>query len=289
MERLELNENEIIEALVRSGYLLESEISKYLSNNRFFIETNIVLKDEFTGKTREIDLVAEYFNRDHKKNYMKCSSKINFVFEIKNNISPLVLLTEFEFSPRVTDWGGIKEFVTIPEGINYNSSDTFYEKITRTNNTRSKIFTQYCSFQGKKNKNEIMAYHPDNLYEGLKKVTQYCEDQVRLDDEYDEIGYVAEKTEGYFRHHIYLPILLIADDLFECEMTDDRSPILKKVERSLLIFNYHYNNEPKMAFVYVVTKKGFPEFIESMIQVQNEVEDEMIQLRSKSKIEQDGK
>jgi len=41
----DFDEKEIIAALERSGYLLESEISKKLSDAGFFIETNQAIKD----------------------------------------------------------------------------------------------------------------------------------------------------------------------------------------------------------------------------------------------------
>jgi len=43
MERLEFNEKELLDALERSGYLLESEISKLLNEFGFITENNQVL------------------------------------------------------------------------------------------------------------------------------------------------------------------------------------------------------------------------------------------------------
>ena len=40
---------------------------------------------------------------------------------------------------------------------------------------------------------------------------------------------------------------------------------LIKVESSILVYKYHFNKEPKMAYVFVVTKKGFPEFMKKNI------------------------
>ncbi len=60
MEELKPDNDEMIDAIKRSGYLLESLISKYLSQSGFFVESNQVIVDPYTGKSREIDLVAEY-------------------------------------------------------------------------------------------------------------------------------------------------------------------------------------------------------------------------------------
>ena len=52
-----ITEEEMLAALSRSGYLLESEVSAALTNLGFFIETNQVIQDPETGKSREIDLL----------------------------------------------------------------------------------------------------------------------------------------------------------------------------------------------------------------------------------------
>src|SRR5436190_2036650 len=177
MDILELNENEMLEALSRSGYLLESQISQILSKAGFFIETNQVIKDPLTNKNREIDLIAEYYQHKEERMDMKCCSKIHFVFEIKNNSAPIVLLTNFEYSPNVEDWNGLKERLTIPKGFEYDTSDAYYQQIIHTD--KYPRYTQYCSFQRKKGNEELMALHPDNIYEGLSKITQYCEEMIK--------------------------------------------------------------------------------------------------------------
>jgi hypothetical protein len=50
--------NDLIEAIKRSGYLLESEIASILARSNFFIESNQVIEDPVTGKSREIDLIG---------------------------------------------------------------------------------------------------------------------------------------------------------------------------------------------------------------------------------------
>ena len=168
----DLEKNEMIESLKRSGYLLESQISKILSQNSFFVESNQVIKDPITGKSREIDLIAEYHDFDREVS-TKCRAKIKYVFEIKKNDAPIVLMTQFEHSPNIEDWYGLKEYLTIPENISYNTSEVFWEELVQQK--RGSIFTQYCSFQKKKGNDELMALHPDNIHNGLSKIVQHCE------------------------------------------------------------------------------------------------------------------
>ncbi|UJS23573.1 hypothetical protein [Thiothrix winogradskyi] len=119
---MNITTDEMYEALSRSGYLLESEVAKKLSEWGFFVETSLVIEDPFSGKSREIDIVAEYYNWDASKSQFHTCAKIEFVFEVKNNIYPLVLLNEFNFNPRVDDYLGLKEATTIPKNVKYNLS-----------------------------------------------------------------------------------------------------------------------------------------------------------------------
>lgn len=274
MNDKEFDNDEIIEALQRSGYLLESEISKFLSQASFFVESNQVILDPITGKNREIDLIAEYYDWDKPIGKSKCCAKIRFVFEIKNNNTPFVLLTEYQFTPTIEDWVGLKEKITIPKGIQYDSFESYYKELIHSN--KFSVFTQYCSFQRKKEKSkELMAIHPDNVASGLDKIVQYCE--VKFEERE-----TIENPDGYFRHFINIPILLIADNLFELQLTENNQPILTKVDSSILISNYHdENREPTMAFVFVVTKKGLESFIQYMLELEKKIQTELELIRIK--------
>lgn len=105
-----------------------------LAKAGFFIKSNQVIEDPITRKSREIDLTAEYYHGYDKESadYKVCS-KIKFVFEIKNNIYPLVLMTKFEFSPNIEIWESLKEIQTTPEGIDWSSSEGFYDKLLDNN------------------------------------------------------------------------------------------------------------------------------------------------------------
>lgn len=274
MNNNEFDKDEMLEALQRSGYLLESEISKFLSQASFFVESNQVILDPITGKNREIDLIAEYYDWDKPIGKSKCCAKIRFIFEIKNNNTPFVLLTEYQHSPTLEDWVGLKETITIPEGLQYDSWKSYYSELI--DSEHFSIFTQYCSFQRKKEKSkELMAIHPDNVASGLDKIAQYCE--VKLEERE-----TIENTDGYFRHFINIPILLIADDLFELKLMENNKPNLTKVDSSILIYNYHdVAHEPTMAFVFVVTKKGFENFIQYMLELEKKIQTDLEQIRIK--------
>jgi len=198
---------------------------------------------------------------------MACA-KVKFVFEIKNNIYPLVLMTRFEFSPNLEIWESVKEIETLPSGTS-TSTDGYYEKLLSNN---ERIFTQYCSFEIKKSgakKEELFASHPEQAHTGLSKITQYCEEAI-------ESWEGREDDEKYYRKFLYMPVLLINDDLFEMEVEVGKEPILHKVDESILLFNYHYKSIPRLATVWVVTRSGFDHFIKNIVSMERQLEHEMV-------------
>lgn len=267
MDKIDFNEDEIIDALNRSGYLFESEIAKTLNEEGFFVETNSVIKDPITGKSREIDLIAEYYipNTDYQTN--ECFSSAKYVIEIKNNSAPIVLLTELEHNPNIEDWDAIKEYISIPPDMEYYVSKYWDRFILEK---KFSAFTQYCSFQKKNKNDELMALHPDNIYSGILKIAQYCEEKVSISHEPD----------NYLRSRLYVPILLISDDLYELKY-QNLKPKLSKSNCSLLLYNYHHNDRRSMAFVFVVTKKGLMELLDFLKKTEREVFEDMTLKRKK--------
>ncbi len=61
MQNQEYSKEEMLEAINRSGYLLESEIASTLAQKGYFTESNSIIIDVATGKGRELDLIAEYY------------------------------------------------------------------------------------------------------------------------------------------------------------------------------------------------------------------------------------
>jgi len=255
-----MTEQEILEAISKSGYLFESEIVKFLSERDFFVESNVVFKDPLTLKSREIDIVAETFNTYQTG----ISAKIRYFFELKNNNFPLVLMTELQFNPNTPEQI-IKEIITVPTNAKYDSLEGYWKLLQYHN---LPLFTQYCSFT-KKNNNQIMASHPDELYSSLNKLCWYCEDEF-----IKSVELFNEMSQSYFRHWLYLPILLINDDLYELTVEDNKS-ILKKVLYSKILYNFYYDDVPTSTIVYVVTKNHLKDFLQDMNKLELDIAEKM--------------
>jgi hypothetical protein len=269
---------EMLGAISRSGYLLESQISELLTSMKFFVETNQSIQDPSTGKSREIDLLAEYY--EYQENNNGVLAKIKFVFEAKNNPYPMVMITELKPTPNIEPWEAFREVITETENSKRLSiDDRFFGKLNGYD--VGGIFTQYCSFKRKKdsgNNSELMAWHPDEFHEALMKIVQYCDDQVESWE---------DRTVGkWFRDILYLPVLVLGGSLYELTFDKKGKHRLKKVETSKLWYNYHWKDEYKSVLIWVVTQKGLSKFITNMIKVEREIEQEMITIIAKHKSSQ---
>lgn len=176
---LESIESMMSDALLRSGYVMESRIVHSLVQNGFFIEPNQRIIDPTTGKSREIDLVAELWDSVHERPPLdtKVCVSVRFVCEAKNNPHPVVLLTELPFSPNLETWDSLHEGRT--GFFRHEPIDpSFFDFLT----DGQKPYTQYCSFKPKKNgkDSDWLAWHPDDFHDDLEKIISYCRQEAKL-------------------------------------------------------------------------------------------------------------
>lgn len=252
------------EALIRSGYLMESRIVTSLAKAGYFIEPNQKIADLKTGKSREIDLIAELWDYAPEifRKY-KLSVSARFVCEAKNNPNPVVLLTKLPFSPNIEVWEAIKEGRT---GLFRNDySDPSFQDLLLDERP---IFTQYCSFKPKKagDKSEWVAWHPDDFNEDLEKIIYYCD---------EEIGFVNDMSDEYNRLHIYLPVVILGGDLYLSE-PGARSINLKKVDAGFYMHFGIKNDVHFLALVAFVTEKYLLKFFEKTNDIAQQLEQQAI-------------
>ena len=88
--------NKMQAALIRSGSVMEFRIVSMLADSGFFVQPNQTVADPKTGKTREIDFIAEEYDPDELEAVIKqrVSVLVRFVCEAKNDASSVVVLTK---------------------------------------------------------------------------------------------------------------------------------------------------------------------------------------------------
>jgi hypothetical protein len=84
-------QEDIMQALVDSGYLMEQEVASRFEAIGYHVQTNRAFEDEDEGKSREMDVSA--FRRVHFDEENKIVIDIEFIVECKNSTNPFAFIT----------------------------------------------------------------------------------------------------------------------------------------------------------------------------------------------------
>ena len=236
--------NRVLECLERSGYLLESKLVRALTDHGYFVEPNQVVRDPRTGKSREIDLVAEYYG-DYIPEHQYLCVKTIFVVEIINNKFPLVLLTQRPSSPNEDSESHVK-FICTPE------PNAFYQKLDvygKRGPERDSLFSQYCTITPKKGEaKELMASHSDDLYSSLQKLAEYTEGEVASWDTIED-----RSKDDFWRLFFWHPMLVVGGQLIVARTNEAGATNLEETISGFLEFNWHAGEERRTTVIEVIT------------------------------------
>ena len=262
--------DEIRECLNRSGYLLESRLVRALTDLHYFVEPNQVVLDARTGKSREIDLVAEYFGyTPERKNVC---ARTHFVIEALNNKFPFVLTTQRPNSPGA-NIDGYVQYICTPDPNPFIAAIDVLEKKSPS---WENLYSQYCVLSKKNHGGEFMASHPDDVYGSLVKLSEFIENamsQWNLPD--------SPKNDNYWRLFFWHPMLVLTGQLVSVHLSNDGSPTLKETSFGQIEFNWHADGQPKTTVIDVVTEDFFLKRLETIVKEDDEIEGEMHSMRQK--------
>jgi hypothetical protein len=273
MRNDQISTDELLECLGRSGYLLESRIVRELDSQGYFVEPNQMLRDPRTGKSREIDLVAEHYGyvREHRR----LCVKTHFVAEVVNNRLPVVLLTQRPSSPNA-DFESYVKFGTTPDPAPFYKELNVYEDRSPPNEA---LFAQYCALTTKKGEpRELMASHPDDLYSSLQKLSEYVEQEL---ESFQSWG--AETQTDIWRVFFWHPMLVVGGQLFAVSVNDSGDPKVDEVNSAFLEFNWHQGEDRKTTVIEVVQIAALYERMGNIVAWDSALEVKLHALRSSSK------
>lgn len=104
------SEEEIIDAIKASGYLMEQEVATTLEGLGLHVETNRAFKDLEEGKSREMDVWA--IHRVHHDEGRKIAVFAEIICECKNSTNPFAFLTRVK---NAADNNQIPEEILFPK------------------------------------------------------------------------------------------------------------------------------------------------------------------------------
>jgi hypothetical protein len=275
-----ISTDQIQDALLRSGYLLESRLETVLGESKFYVEANTAYLDPETSKTRELDLYAT-------KAYMVDSYENGFIFSVLlieaiNNPQPIAFITK-ESQTRFLHHEDIKLAglpVKIPSkngGNGWIFLPDFLEMNEYHHCCEGQISTQFCSFTQKKNQKgqkNWMAFHDEihfNAFQVLSSATEYFEDT--------HYRSWSRGTRETINIEFYYPIVVLQGELIEIQPSHEAISIEPsdhiQYRRTSIIGRREINYE-----FDVVTEEYFPELIGT---IKSEMEQSVQRLSKKSK------
>lgn len=254
--------NEIRECLERSGYLLESRLVRSLTDSGYFVEPNQVLRDPRTGKSREIDLIAELYRYDPTRKGIHVWT--TFVIEALSNKFPFVLLTPRPYTPGA-DFESYLTFSFTPDPNPFmDELDVYEAKKANWDN----LFSQYCVLTQKKgDRKEFMASHPDDLYGSLLKLAEYVENDFS-----EWRASLASAKDKYWRLKFWHPVLVLSGQLVTVTLGKDGQPLLQESEIGRLEFNWHAGDERRTTIIEVVAEQFFLKRLNAVAAKDEEIE-----------------
>jgi len=250
--------DEAKDALLRSGYLLESRLESVLSKKGYYVEANEAYPDPETGKSRELDLYAISAHHAGPEEY-------DFIFhvllvECVNNPQPIVFLTKdplvgFLHDQEVKMAGLPVKFPDKKRREAWESLADFLDMSKYHHYCKGRVATQFCSFLKKRNSHEWMATHDDEHFDSLRKLCDVTEHAINKNFRNWTIS-AKERINIEF----FYPILVLQGDLLESR-GDGKSLKLLKAEHVQFRRSTIAGKEERTFQIDVVTEKQFPKFL----------------------------
>lgn len=250
--------DEAKDALLRSGYLLETRLEAVLAKRGYYVKANEAYPDPDTGKARELDLYAISAHRAGPDEY-------DFVWDVLlieciNNLQPMVFLTK---RPQVgflhhydVKMAGLP--VKIPDKKRRDAWDSladFLDMSKYHHYCAGRVATQFCSFLKKKNLPEWMATHDEEHFDALRKLSAVTEHSANMHFTSWKIG-PNERINIEF----YYPVVVLQGDLFEAQ-ADKKLLKLLKTEHVQFRRSTITGKEGQTFQIDVVTEKHFPKYL----------------------------
>lgn len=213
-QREKITPAEMKDALIRSGYLLESRVESQVREQWGYVETNATYPDPETGKSREFDLFAI-------SGHGCGPDEEDFLFgvlfiECVNNPQPLAILTK---EPIVSELHRDDAKISgLPVKVLHREARTGWRRLADFldldnfhHYCKGRVGTQYCSFSRKKNEDEWMALHEGSHFESFRKLCDVTEHYI--DRHYKE--WVFDGTKEHVNLQMYYPVIIVQGDLVE--------------------------------------------------------------------------
>jgi len=250
------------ESIQRSGYLIEQRVEPIIRQSFGYVQTNPIYKDPDTSKSCELDISALSASiLDENKH--SCIFPM-LLCECENNSQPVVFFTTESFIPYLLR--GDLKVSGIPVKFwdsNENRYTDFADFIGMEefhHYCETKIATQYCTFQKKKDKSGWISLHSEEQHDTINKLIKAVDYEIA--DDFSN-RYLPNKIQKECVNiQIYYPLIILQRDLYSARLHNNRL-ILKK-ENHLKFrkqFFPSHRNEPEKYQIDVIVESYLPKYL----------------------------
>jgi hypothetical protein len=266
-----VDEEQMKEAVWKSGYLLERRATALLRKEGYKTVPNRGFMDQETTKSREYDVYA-YKGIDVLETGFH-GLYPTLVCECKNNPQPILFFVQEEpFEPLIDE----VRVSGIPSKIwqrnTYVSVQEFANVLGFHHYCKPKVpvATQYCTFDVKKGTSSWMASHSDELHETFRTLIKGLEQEI--DSDYRNMAewmVPQEMDKEFVDLSFYYPVIIFQDDIYALSV--GKKDISEKSELPLTpcphiqynpeFFSF-YDNEVISYHLDVISESYLPSYLD---------------------------
>ena len=263
-----ISPDEMTDAILRSGYLLERRVATVLGKAGYKVVTNRGFTDpepdKETGKSREYDVLAF-------KDISVYGSGLHGIFptlicECENNPQPIVFFVKEKqtFEPLIDE----VRVSGVPSKIWEHNKFISVQKFTEVESFHHycrpevPVGSQYCSFQIKKDRSgpTWMAHHIDEAHKTLTTVFKALEFEINEDF---RLWRIDEKLKREFIDlSFYYPMAIFQGEIYAAHMEPElRLEKCQHVQLNMEYFSF-YENDIISYHIDVICEEYLPSYLE---------------------------
>jgi hypothetical protein len=266
-----ISRRDAVDALKRSGYLLESRADVVLRSLTFHVDANVLFLDDATGKQRELDLWAGWamgyeFGPNNIGGVAEGGITLELVIECIHPPQPLAFVMRERPEPffERTDAFDALKLVGNPPERDTSPHHTWSWLASKLDLKKyhhyrvPRVATQYCTFSKKQGTADWMALHRDEDHQTFRKLCCATDHFVRA-----QVVPSYNLNAGWSLSLVY-PVLLVEGELYEVSATQ-RSARLRRSDHVQYRLSQSVGGEENDYCVDVITERFLPAYTRMLI------------------------
>ncbi len=242
-----ISNEQMVYAVVQSGYILEDRVTQLLRKHSWYAEPNSRYKDLSSGKEREIDVFALKRIPPGKSQFDNIESTL--IIECMNNQEPVVFFNNHE------------DFISRIAALNFSVLNEHFRRVLSLSQQeinsplKFKHSSQYCSFTKIKDQKAPndgwIASHSNDQHDALFSLFQcikHHQDQFKN----------FRNTDSFLTGFFYRPVVILQGDLY---LVSQSESITLDAESHIKYVVPKSDNNGRLFIIDVIKEAYLPEYL----------------------------